>query len=108
MAAGLSTSQTDMLTALFNLLDYNNDGCLSLTEFSVLGEAMLGKPTSEADSKAQLEQADLNRDGMLNKTEWLKYSQVLARLPADVFEQKIKAYMSKVEVVQAKCAEEAA
>ena len=47
----LSKAQTEALTSLFKLLDLNNDGVLQLSEFTVLGEAMLGKAVCEADSK---------------------------------------------------------
>ena len=83
----LRESRASQLEMVFHRFDYNSDGFLDVSDMRVFGWAMSAQqrvPTPE-EAALQISKADLNKDGVLDYDEWMRYAANLGRMPDHQF-----------------------
>ena len=100
VATELSVDRVNLLLKLFDALDKDKDGKLTVKDFRNLGEVMTGVRPSKESALAQLRRADLDDDDEVGKDEWLDFSSNLARMHQTYFEDCIQAYIGKLKVLE--------
>ena len=108
----LTMDRVNLLLKLFEALDKDKDGKLTVKDFRNLGEVMTGTRPSKASALAQLRRADLDDDDEVAKDEWLDVSVDLTKLAGKTIDLTIEnrannwsnewAYWNRVEIVSAK------
>ena len=85
----LDPSRVAALTAVFSKYDSNKDGYLELPDMRVLGWALSGRRRmpNDAETALQIQRADVDGDGRLSLSEFMRYSIVLSRVPEAEFKK---------------------
>ena len=99
VATELSQDRVDLLLQLFDALDKDQDGKLTVKDFQKLGEVMTGRRPSKESALAQLRRADLDADDEVGKDEWLDFSSNLARMHKIYFEDCMHSYIGKLKLL---------
>ena len=99
VATELSHDRVELLINLFEALDRDNDGKLTVKDFRNLGEVMTGTRPTKASALAQLRRADLDDDDEVGKDEWLDFSSNLAKMDKLYFQDCMKSYIGKLKLL---------
>jgi Ca2+-binding EF-hand superfamily protein len=98
----VADERKEMLTMLFDALDYNGDESLDLDEFARFAFIMMGKKVSRKKLLAQLKRADGDDDGKIDREEWMKFGKVLNSLPLESFKKTIGGYVDRLNEMKYK------
>ncbi|GAA0143873.1 hypothetical protein Leryth_003802 [Lithospermum erythrorhizon] len=82
VADALPDEQIDVIRTMFNMMDTDNDGSLSIEELKE-GLKLIGQPLADHEVKLLMDAADVDGNGMLNCDEFMTMAVHMRRMSSD-------------------------